>query len=57
MTDLIMQYAAPASATRPAPEALFTNRFIGGIQLTEAEWKTLQSGTREFPDLLKGGAA
>jgi ABC-type nitrate/sulfonate/bicarbonate transport system substrate-binding protein len=38
MTDLVMEFGAPADAKRPDQDALITNRFAGKIKLTAAEW-------------------
>jgi ABC-type nitrate/sulfonate/bicarbonate transport system substrate-binding protein len=57
MTDLIMEYAAPATAKRPDLNSLFTNEFVGSVKLNEAEWKALRARTDEFPALLKGRVA
>ena len=52
MTDLVMEYAVPPTAKRPDPEQLFTNRFIGSVQLSKDEWAKAQAAFKEFPALL-----
>jgi len=52
MIDLIMQYAVPPSAKRPSTQALFTNRFIGSVQLDKADWDRARQQTQEFVKLL-----
>jgi len=52
MIDLIMQYAVPPSAKRPSTQALFTNRFIGSVQMDKADWDRARQQTQEFVKLL-----
>ncbi len=52
MTDLVMQYGAPADATRPANEAIISNRFAGKLKLTEAEWTAQRSRLQPFTAML-----
>jgi len=54
MTDLVMEYCAPATAKRPDPEALFTNRYVGTLKLAPQEWEQARTAFAEFPALLKG---
>ncbi len=52
MTDLVMEYAVPATAKRPDVEQLFTNRYVGGQRLSKDEWAKAQAAFKEFPAML-----
>lgn len=52
MTDLVMEYGAPADARRPAQDAVITNRFAGRIKLTAAEWTAQRARLDSFGKLL-----
>jgi NitT/TauT family transport system substrate-binding protein len=52
MTDMVMEYGVNGHATRPAPEKLFTNRFIGNVRLSPQEWAAVAKKVDEFPNLL-----
>lgn len=52
MNDLVMRYAAPATAKRPDTSTLFTNRFIGGVKLSAAEWATVKQQNAQYPKLI-----
>jgi NitT/TauT family transport system substrate-binding protein len=52
MTDLVMQYGVSGQATRPAPEKLFTNQFVGKVRLSAQEWAEVGKKVDEFPNLL-----
>lgn len=47
MTDLVMKYIARDTDTRPAIADLMTNRLVGGLKLTLAEWEQTQKNTQE----------
>jgi NitT/TauT family transport system substrate-binding protein len=51
-TDLVMRYLMDPGAKRPAPDALFTNRFAGKIKLPEAEWASVRQRVAEFDKYL-----
>ncbi len=43
-----MKYVACDTDKRPDVAAMMTNRFVGGIKLTPAEWEQTQKNAREF---------
>jgi NitT/TauT family transport system substrate-binding protein len=47
-TDLVMQYLSGPDVKRPDPDAVFTNRFAGRINLSEAEWARVHQRVAEF---------
>jgi NitT/TauT family transport system substrate-binding protein len=49
MTDLVMKYVAP-DGKRPDLDKVVSNKFAGGVKLTDAEWGGLQ---RSFSDVAK----
>jgi NitT/TauT family transport system substrate-binding protein len=51
-TDLVMRYLMDSGAKRPAPDALFTNRFAGKIKLPQAEWASVRQRVAEFDKYL-----
>jgi ABC-type nitrate/sulfonate/bicarbonate transport system substrate-binding protein len=51
-TDLVMQYLASPGTKRPPPDALYTNRFVGKIKLTDAEWGAVHKRVAEFDKYL-----
>lgn len=52
MTDLVMQFGAPADATRPSTDAIISNRFAGRLKLTEAEWAAQRTRLQPFSAML-----
>jgi hypothetical protein len=52
MTDLVMEFAAPADARRPAPESVIGNRFAGRIRLAAADWEAQRARLQPFGALL-----
>lgn len=52
MTDLVMEYSAPADGKRPEVSARFSNAFVKGIKLSDAEWAKVKSATDTFGKLL-----
>jgi hypothetical protein len=52
MTDLVMEFGAPADARRPAPESLISNRLAGRIRLTPQEWAAQRQRLQPFGALL-----
>ena len=51
-TDLVMQYLNSPGMQRPQTDALFTNRFVGKINLTEADWAGVRQRVAEFDKYL-----
>jgi NitT/TauT family transport system substrate-binding protein len=47
-TDLIMKFAAPASAKRPDVNTIFTNELVGKVKLTPQEYETARKSSAEF---------
>jgi hypothetical protein len=52
MTDLVMKYIAKEGEKRPAVADMLTNKFVGGIKLSDAEWATANKGLDEFKGYL-----
>jgi ABC-type nitrate/sulfonate/bicarbonate transport system substrate-binding protein len=52
MIDLVMKYGVPADAKRPDPEKLATNKFVGRITLTAAEWDQVKKNTAQYASYL-----
>jgi NitT/TauT family transport system substrate-binding protein len=52
MADLVTQYLGSPGMTRPAPDALVTNRFIGKQKLTAAQWAQAHERVAEFTKLM-----
>ena len=48
MTDLVMKYIAREDDKRPVVADLMTNRFVGGLKLSPAEWEEAQKNAAEF---------
>jgi NitT/TauT family transport system substrate-binding protein len=51
MTDLVMKYVAP-DGKRPDLEKVVSNKFAGGVRLTDAEWSGVQSSLADVSKLL-----
>jgi NitT/TauT family transport system substrate-binding protein len=52
MTDLVMEFGAPADAKRPNTDAIISNRFAGRIKLTPAEWAAQRTRLAPFGAML-----
>lgn len=52
MVDMVMAYGVPKEAVRPDPATLFTNRFVGAVKLSQAEWDTVRKNTAEYAAIL-----
>lgn len=52
MTDLVMEFGAPADARRPDQDALITNRFAGRIRLSAQEWAAQRARLEPIGKLL-----
>lgn len=52
MTDLVMEFGAPADAKRPDTDAIISNRFAGKIKLTPAEWEAQRTRLAPFGAML-----
>lgn len=52
MTDLVMEFGAPADARRPEAEAIISNRFAGRIKLSPAEWAAQRQRLAPFGQML-----
>ena len=48
MVELVMEYLAAAGMTKPAPDALYTNRFVGKVKLTPPAWAQIHERVAEF---------
>ena len=51
MTDLVMKYVAP-DGKRPNLDQVVSNKFAGGVKLTDAEWSSLQPTFSDVSALL-----
>jgi len=51
MTDLVMKYVAP-NEKRPDLEKVVSNKFAGGVKLTDAEWNSIQPSFADIAKLL-----
>ena len=51
MTDLVMKYVAP-DGKRPDLDKVVSNKFAGGVKLTDAEWSSLQPSFTDVATLL-----
>ena len=56
MTDFVLRYQAEPGAKKPDLETIFTNRFIGSIELSESEWATAEKETKWVGAKLGKGA-
>jgi ABC-type nitrate/sulfonate/bicarbonate transport system substrate-binding protein len=52
MTDLVMEFGAPAGATRPNAEAVVSNAYSGRIKLTPTEWEAQRARLAPFGAML-----
>ena len=52
MTDLVMEYGAPADAKRPNTAAIISNNFVGKVKLTAAEWAAQRTRLAPFGAML-----
>jgi NitT/TauT family transport system substrate-binding protein len=48
MTDLVMKYLAREDDQRPEVAKMMTNRFVGGLKLSPAEWEQAQKNAQEY---------
>jgi hypothetical protein len=48
MTDLVMNYIARENDERPPAARVISNRFVGGLHLSEGEWQGARKSAREF---------
>jgi ABC-type nitrate/sulfonate/bicarbonate transport system substrate-binding protein len=48
MIDMVMEFGAPRDAVRPDAKTLVSNRFVGNVKLTPAEWAKVKQNTTEF---------
>jgi ABC-type nitrate/sulfonate/bicarbonate transport system substrate-binding protein len=47
-TDLIMRYIAKPGDKRPTLDSMMTNRFVGSVKISAAEFDTVQKNSEEF---------
>jgi NitT/TauT family transport system substrate-binding protein len=47
-TDLVMKYIAKPDDKRPTVDSMMTNKYVGGIKLTDAEFDQAQKNSQEF---------
>ncbi|UOM34220.1 ABC transporter substrate-binding protein [Acuticoccus sp. I52.16.1] len=53
MVDMVMEFGAPADATRPDPAALYTNDVVSEAgKLSADEWASIKSGLDEYAKIL-----
>lgn len=48
MTDVVFATSAAAGDKKPDPASLFTNEFVGKLQLSADEWKTVKASTAKY---------
>jgi len=48
MTDLVMNYIARGNDERPPVTSMMSDRFVGGLRLSEREWQQAQKNALEF---------
>jgi ABC-type nitrate/sulfonate/bicarbonate transport system substrate-binding protein len=48
MTDLVMKYLAKPGDPRPDINKMMTNRFVGNLKVTPAEWEQMQKNAQPF---------
>ena len=48
MTDLVMKYLAKEGDQRPDIAKMMTNRFLGDLKVSPAEWQQMQANAQEF---------
>jgi hypothetical protein len=53
MSDLISKYLVKDPGTKPDLSKLFTNRFVGKIKLSDAEWATARQRIDSTYKMLK----
>jgi len=56
MAGLVMKYQGDAGQAVPDVTKIFTNRFVGGVTLTDAEWTASIQRTADIMNLLKKAA-
>ncbi|MGB6539033.1 MAG: ABC transporter substrate-binding protein [Xanthobacteraceae bacterium] len=47
-TDLIMRYVAKPGDKRPTADSMMTNRFVGGVKLSAAEFDQVEKNSKDF---------
>lgn len=52
MEDFVMQYQTDPGTPKPDLGEIFSNRFVGRVRLTEAEWKTVDANTADMTNWL-----
>ena len=52
MEDFVMQYQTDPGTPKPDLGEIFSNRFVGRVRLTEAEWKTVDANTADMTNRL-----
>jgi ABC-type nitrate/sulfonate/bicarbonate transport system substrate-binding protein len=50
--DLVMEFVADKSDKRPELEKLYTNRFIGGVKLSDAQWSAAEKAFAKYVSLI-----
>ena len=48
MVDLVMTYLNGPGVNKPEVESLYTNKFVGGIKLSDAQWAQVHNQVAEF---------
>jgi hypothetical protein len=56
MAGLVIKYQGDAGQAVPDVTKIFTNRFVGGVTLTDAEWSASIQRTADIMNLLKKAA-
>jgi ABC-type nitrate/sulfonate/bicarbonate transport system substrate-binding protein len=48
MTDLVFAASAASGDKKPDPASLYTNDFVGGVKLSDAEWAQVKAGSAKY---------
>ena len=56
MSDSVMQYEASVGGSKPNIPLIFSNRFVGNVKYTNAEWEAIQKNTPSIDSMLKRSA-
>lgn len=54
MEDLVMKYQVKPNTPTPDIDKIFTNKFIGDVKLSEAEWTKAKQDTAAIENILRG---
>jgi len=52
MIDLVAEYTGTPDMKKPSVEDVYSNRFVGNVKLSDAEWKAVETRSAEFGKLI-----